>query len=174
MQAIFTSPTRLLSMALAIVLLTLSGPFGTLDYDLPTRLIYWAFVVVASYTAGQVGAVIAGEAFAKRFQPAPRVAILALAASLPAAVVVIIATFVADASTAPNPLVLWFYVFAVCLALVAVMTALDQRITPGSAAEASAPALLGRLPGHSGADCSILRFRITMSTSPRIRAPRWS
>jgi hypothetical protein len=151
MQAIFTSPVRLLAMGVAIALLALSGPFGTLDYDAPTRLIYWAVVVVASYSSGHVGGVIAAEWLGEWLPALPlRVPAIALAASLPAALVVILVTFIVEPDSAPNPLLLWFYVFAVCLALITLLSASGRYGTPALAEVVSelnkAPPLLDRLP----------------------------
>jgi hypothetical protein len=151
MQAIFTSPVRLIAMAITVALLALSGPFGTLDYEPATRLVYWAVVVVLSYTAGQVGAVIAAEKLGERLPVTPlRIPVLALSASIPAALVVIVATLVVEPTSAPNPLLLWFYVFAVCLSLVTFLTMSAKRETPAAvhASEPARPALIERLPLH--------------------------
>lgn len=144
MRAIFTSPVRLLVMASAIALLTISGPFGTFDYDLQTRLIYWAVVVVASYSAGQIGASLADRAMVARQQGLGlRILVMALCASIPASIVVIAVTWVVDAASAPHVLVLWFYVFAVSLALVGVIVVTNRQDMPE---QPSDPAILERLP----------------------------
>lgn len=151
MRAILTAPQRWLAMAAAIALLTLSGPFGTLDYPLTTRLVYWAIVVVASYVCGHTGGAIAGEFFSKTMAVPLRICLIALGSSVPASLVVVLATYIAEPQGMPNPLVLWFYVFAVCLAYVGLLVTMKPRpenATGAESAEPRQPALLDRLPRH--------------------------
>ena len=146
-QAIYTSPVRLPAMAIAIVLLAISGPFGTLDYDPATRMVYWTAVVVLTYAAGQVTGALVYAAFETRGMPmAPRILLGALAASVPTGAIVIIATWIAEPASAPNPLTLWFYAFAVSLALVTLIVVVKARLAPQPIAEPRMPDLLARLP----------------------------
>jgi hypothetical protein len=145
------APQRWLAMAAAIALLTLSGPFGTLDYPLTTRLVYWAIVVVASYVCGHTGGVIASELFSKTMAVPLRIFLIALGSSVPASLVVVLATYIAEPQAMPNPLVLWFYVFAVCLAYVGLLMTMKPRQDDARAPESlepRQPALLDRLPRH--------------------------
>ena len=151
-QAVFTSPRTLVAMAAAVLLLGLSGPFGTLaSFDAPTRLVYWLAVVVLSYSLSRVAAVVAMRSLAPRVSLVPlRVVLSAAIASLPATLIVGLISLIAyGPSENPAPLRLWLYCFAVALALVTLI-AVGERHAPTavqSAAAASAPvALLQRLP----------------------------
>jgi len=151
-QAVFTSPRTLVAMAAAVLLLGLSGPFGTLArFDAPTRLVYWLAVVVLSYSLSRVAAVVAMRSLAPRISLVPlRVVLSAAIASLPATLIVGLISLIAyGPSENPAPLRLWLYCFTVALALVALI-AVGERHAPTavqSAAPAPAPvALLQRLP----------------------------
>ncbi len=151
MRDILFSLQRWLAMAAAAGLLTLSGPFGTLDYPLSTRVVYWAIVVVASYVCGHTGGVIAGEFLSKTMALPLRICLIALGSSVPASLVVVLATYIAEPQSMPNPLVLWFYVFAVCLAYVGLLMSIRPGPDDAMGAESPElpqPALIDRLPRH--------------------------
>lgn len=91
LQRLVTSPPVLGGMALAILVLTVAGPFGTFaDLDLPVRFAYWTLVVTATYLIGRSAITFAGEAL-RPLVPAfwPRLLLAALLASLPIGAIVI-------------------------------------------------------------------------------------
>ncbi|KKC37929.1 hypothetical protein WH87_09725 [Devosia epidermidihirudinis] len=152
MQAVFTSPRTLVSMAAAVLLLGLSGPFGTLEsFDAATRLVYWLAVVVLSYTLSRAVAVAAMTSLAPRITQLPlRVTLSAFIASLPATIVVALVSLVAYSSgDQPSLVRLWLYCLAVALALVSVIAVTERSAPVAELALPAAPvqaAILQRLP----------------------------
>jgi DNA-binding LytR/AlgR family response regulator len=152
MQAIFASPRTLMCMVAAVLLLGLSGPFGTFEaFDGVSRLVYWLFVVVFSYAFARTAAGLAMALLAPRiaFQPL-RILLVSLAASVPAALVVITISAIAYGATSPREWAqYWLYCFAVSLALTAILS-VNAEAEAKAAASAQpippAPAIFERLP----------------------------
>ena len=146
-QATFTSPRALVSMAAAVLVLGLSGPFNTFTaFDTPTRLVYWLAIVVLTYAVGQAIAQFTLALLAERVAALPaRIAIATLVCSLPVTVVVIAVNAVAyGGRTSIEPLRLWAYCTAIVLAVVTVMSMAGRGATaadpPAIAKPATSPA----------------------------------
>ncbi|MEO5805566.1 LytTR family DNA-binding domain-containing protein [Devosia sp.] len=150
MQRNLTSPRVLTGMAAAIVVLTISGPFNTLDqFDTPHRLIYWLVIVALTYVLSQGVATVALASLDGRLNAmAPRIAIATAVSSVPSWLVVWGTTFVASGGHANvDPLRLWFYCLAIALAIVAVLVVMarTQKLAEPATVPVPPP-ILERLP----------------------------
>ena len=98
MQAATTSRVSRIGMILAIVLLSVSGPFGTFEsFNVGQRFGYWAVMVVASYLTGKAAATFFLELLASQIsQRWPRLIVAGLLASLPVTIVVMVVNGVAS------------------------------------------------------------------------------
>ena len=131
MRGVLTSPFALGGMALAIVVLGLSGPFGTFEsFNLAERLAYWGAMVVPCYLTGQ-GSVTLLLGSLERRVPArwPRVLIAAVISSLPLTLIVSLVDSIAYRHLAPeNLLSLWFDVAVVTLVIVVSLSVSTERM----------------------------------------------
>ncbi len=153
-RAVFSDRRRWIGMALAVAILSLSGPFGTLaTLSAPARLGYWAVVVVVTYAAGVLSMGLA-EA---RLPPGP---LRRMAGALCTGVLVVLCMIALNLvllgsppTAEPGALPLIF------LAAVLIAVALDWLSAgpaPATDAPASPPRLLNRLdPDKRGALVSL-------------------
>lgn len=149
MRAAFGSPVTRAALAGIVVVVGISGPFGTLDrFALVPRMAYWACVVPLTYGAGMLGTLMAA-AYAPQRPPALRAALNALGS----AVMVALGLGALNAALG-IPLgglravaVGFAAVYVICLVIESVGTVLhaQMRQTP-NAPLAAPPALLARLP----------------------------
>jgi hypothetical protein len=91
MHAVTVSRYSRISLLLATVLLTVSGPFGTFQsFSMGQRFGYWAVMVAAGYLTGQAATTffltVLGERISQRW---PRLIVAGLLASLPVTIVVL-------------------------------------------------------------------------------------
>ena len=156
MRALATSPRAWAGMAVAGIVLGLSGPFGTYDdFALAPRLAYWLTMVVLTYGVGYF--VIAAVTTAtRRVVPilALRVGLAGIAAGVPVTLTVIgtnIAIYGEQQGIAP--LTLWGYCTAISIAVATAMVLFSPRAYGSGAAPeteahaiAAPPPLLERLP----------------------------
>jgi DNA-binding LytR/AlgR family response regulator len=162
MQAAVTNRYSRIGMIVAVVLLTVGGPFGTLSFSPGQRLVYWAAMIVASYVVGTGAAAYFLELLAGQIaQRWPRLIVGALLTSLPVTIVVLLVNGIArrhmDVSEA---LGIWLdatlVTLAVVLALVSLRAAsagaagaIAAESGPAPAPPAAAPqqpAILERVP----------------------------
>jgi DNA-binding LytR/AlgR family response regulator len=160
MRHLVTSPVALGGMAMAVLVLAVSGPFGTFAELGPSeRFAYWALVVAPTYVLGQGSVTLVAEALRRRIAPFwPRLIVAALVSSLPiGAVVVLINTVFYGELSAEIALKIWFYVAVVTLAVTVVLGAAGMHVRQLLADAAvpavapppetsSAPAILERVP----------------------------
>ncbi|WP_244488312.1 LytTR family DNA-binding domain-containing protein [Devosia sp. Root436] len=150
MQASLTSPRVLIRMAGASLVLAISGPFDTLSqFDLPGRLLYWLVIVVLSYVSSHAVARLTLDRLAHRLRrPPQRIAVAALAGSIPAWIVVYGVTVIASPGAQVPPLRLWFYCLVVSAVVVTMMVALAPSVPPVTTLPPAPepPPILARLP----------------------------
>ena len=143
MRRLITSPVALGGMAVAVLVLAVSGPFGTFaELGASERFAYWALVVALTYVLGQGSVTLVAEALRRRIvQFWPRLIVAALVSSLPIGVVVVAinAGFYRELSV-EFALKIWFYVAVVTLAVSVVLGATGMRMRQ-LLAEAAAPAV---------------------------------
>ena len=150
MHAVITSRYALIGMGLATVLLTVSGPFGTLtSLNISQRFAYWAVTVGGGYLVGMGAATLAIELLRLRITSRwPRAIAGALFAGLPVTAVVLLVDAVAhwhfDAASVPQ---IWLYCTLVTLVVTLALSAISE-VAAKSDAEVSAtpPAILERVP----------------------------
>lgn len=155
MQAVYANPLSLATMAAAVALLTLGGPFGTATgLGSGQRFLYWAAVVCGTYTIGRgLAPIVAGRLNALVGNRWVRLAILGLVLAVPVSLFVCLVEAVAygrmDAARAFN---IAINATAICLVFTGLLSMLDERFraiaeTPPNAAPAGGAApILERLP----------------------------
>lgn len=146
-RAILTRRMVLGGLALAIVILTLSGPFGTDDTLAPSaRAAYWATVVVLTYTAGVlVNRLFAGNGWGEGAWRIVSVLVTALVAT----VIVLALNYVTFDRTPLGMHAGWFLTVEILVVAVLVSAGLYVWTRPApDTGETSPrpPALLDRLP----------------------------
>ena len=153
MQGVFTSRITPFAMLVAIVVLTVSGPFGTFQtFNLGERLAYWTANVVLSYSLGQGTAkLLLGVLKRWISERWLRAIVSALLSALPVTVVVVAVNAVAYRRFEwDDVLPIWLYVTLVTLVIVIALVALDvrlQAVEPAAAAAAPGlPPILERVP----------------------------
>ncbi len=148
----FSSPLELGGMGLAIVVLSLSGPFGTFQsFDLAQRFAYWAATVVACYGVGQlVGSAAMALLPQDRLPRWPRVIAAGLITGVPVTLAVLAVNAVAYRSWFPaDPVSVWLYATTITVVVMVALVLISDRIR---AAEGTAPseprraAILDRVP----------------------------
>jgi len=152
MHAVMVSRYSRISLLLATILLTVSGPFGTFQtFNLGQRLAYWGAMVVAAYLTGQGAATFFIELLRQHITSRwPRVVLGALLAGLPVTAVVLTVNSIAyqhfDTTEAFQ---IWLYdeviVVVVVLALSAIKEVMATPSLPGqmnASAVREAPAVL--------------------------------
>ena len=97
MHAITTSRYARISLLLATILLTVSGPFGTFEsFNIGQRVAYWGVMVVTSYVFGQGLVTLFIELLRARIASKwPRAIIASLLAGLPITLIVLAVNSVA-------------------------------------------------------------------------------
>jgi DNA-binding LytR/AlgR family response regulator len=141
MHAVTVSRYSRISLLLATVLLTVSGPFGTFQsFNVGQRLAYWGVMVVAAYVTGQGAGTFFIELLRERIPSRwPRVILGALLAGLPVTVVVIAVNSVAyQRFVAAEALQIWLYVEIIVLVVTLALSAIKEAMA--GAAVAAAPA----------------------------------
>jgi hypothetical protein len=161
MQAVGSSRYTRIGLMLAIVLLAVSGPFGTYEgSSVGQRFAYWAIMVIASFVAGQIGASFFIELLREHIsQRWPRVLAGGLLASLPVTIVVLLVNGLAHPQVpVAESLTIWFYTAIVTLVVVVALVTLRDfmaaaPVAPGAATADEAatlrpapPAILERVP----------------------------
>ena len=137
MQAATTNRISRIGMILVIVLLAMSGPFGTFQsFNLGQRFGYWAVMVVASYLTGQAGSTFFLELLRGQIsQRWPRVIVAGLLASLPVTIVVMVVNGVAYQHVdIQSSLMIWLYAIIVTLAVVVMFVTLSEVMAGAPAA----------------------------------------
>ena len=152
MHAVSASRYSRISLLLATVLLTVSGPFGTFQsFNLGQRLAYWGVTVVAAYLAGRGFVTFFVELLRGRIASRwPRAIFAALLAGAPVTIIVLAVDSVAyQRFDTAGALQVWLYVtlvtVAVTLALVAIAEA-TAGTPPAGVAAAPPPPIIERVP----------------------------
>ncbi len=141
MQTALTSRNSRLGMMLAVVLLSVSGPFGTFEqFSYGPRFVYWAVVVLTTYVAGQGATTLAIQWLRPRIgQKWPRLVVGSLAGALPVTLILVIINTIAFGRFQPDDIVkLWLYATIVTVIVVLVLTALGDALR-GQTGTAAAP-----------------------------------
>jgi DNA-binding LytR/AlgR family response regulator len=155
MHAVTTSRYARISLLLATIVLSVSGPFGTFEsFNIGQRFAYWGVMVVASYVIGQGAATLFIELLRPRIASKwPRSIVAALLAGLPITVIVLTVDSVAyQRFDAGSALQIWLYVtlitLVVTLALVAIADVMAGAPAGGAAEAAGSapPPILERVP----------------------------
>ena len=139
MQAALQNRYSRIGMVFAMVLLAVSGPFGTFQsFSVGQRFVYWAIMVVASYLAGQAAAtfflVLLAQQISQRW---PRLIVAGLLASLPVTIVVLIVNGVAYRRVpAADSLMVWLYCVIVTLVVVVLFASFKDLMTTPAVATA--------------------------------------
>ncbi len=93
MHGAFTAPKVLGGLAIAAVLLGVSGPFQTFEaFALPARLAYWLTICTLTFAAGFFAGTYVELALERRFSEWPRFAV----ASLATAIAVVVTVFLVN------------------------------------------------------------------------------
>ena len=147
MQGVFTSRLTRLALLGAIVVLGISGPFGTYQaLHIVPRFIYWAATVGLTYLAGQGSSTFWIETLRPHIaQRWPRVLVAALLTSVPVAVIVIAVNSIAYWHIEPREwLNIWLYVALIVVVVVAALVAFGQQLRQdvAAAAASAAPAVV--------------------------------
>jgi len=107
LQAGFAAPRLLVVLAALIVVLGLSGPFGTFSAaDLPHRFVYWAAVVFSTYALSRVVIRLAGR-YLPPWPPLPRAVAEAVVCGVPVTLLVLGINYIAFGDSGIDPLLLW-------------------------------------------------------------------
>jgi DNA-binding LytR/AlgR family response regulator len=152
MRGVFTSRLTRFGLIGAIVVLGISGPFGTYQaLPVAQRFLYWAASVGLTYVVGQGVATFCIETLrpviASRW---PRVIVSALLTSLPVTAIVIVLNSIAYWQVAPREwLGIWFYVTLVVLVVIGALVAFGHQLRQEVAAAVAAvpPADAGAVNG---------------------------
>ncbi len=150
MRSIFTSIRAWAVMVGVVLVLGLSGPFGTFEaLELPQRLVYWAVIGVTTFGAGAFVSTWGAEALKKRNAPVwVHLPVNALTATLPVVPIVMainLMTFGRYEVDTPTLVQMFFYVFVVAFAVSTLFLIFEiSRPEPEKTAP-RAPKLLERL-----------------------------
>jgi len=139
MHAVTTSRYSRISLLLATIVLTVSGPFGTFEsFNLGQRLAYWGVMVVAAYVAGQGAATFFIELFRPRIAAKwPRVIVAALCAGVPLTAIVLAANSIAyQHFDAAEALQIWLYVTLITLVVTLALATIADILGGGTATAA--------------------------------------
>jgi hypothetical protein len=150
-RQVFNRPTVLVALVAAIVILGLSGPFGTLQMmRLGPRLAYWAVVAAATFATGAFVAAALNRALHGR-QTAPWLipAMIGLATGVAVTVVVLVINYLTFGVTPAEPGYFWGLATNV-LGIAAVIAVVMQVTSPigvstVAPAEDARPPILDRL-----------------------------
>lgn len=146
MQAALGSRYSRVGMILAVVVLALSGPFGTFEqFNFGQRLGYWAIVVLTTYVIGQGATTLAIEWLRPRIvQKWPRLLVGALLGALPVTAALVTINAVAFGHFSSDDVVkLWLYATIITVVVVVVLTTIGDALraqAPEVAIAAGAPA----------------------------------
>jgi DNA-binding LytR/AlgR family response regulator len=146
MQGVFTARLTRFGLIGAIVVLGISGPFGTFEaFQVGQRLVYWAATVGLTYVVGRGSATFCIEILRPHIaQRWPRLIVAALLTSLPVTMIVIAIDSIAYWHLEPrNWLNMWFYVALIVLAVVGAMVGFRQQLRRDVEAAAAAPVPAG-------------------------------
>ena len=154
-QVQFASRRVLAAMAAVVVVLGLSGPFGTYaEFGVAQRLVYWFAVVALTYAIGHFTSALAllliGERIVGRRW---RLLAAGIICGVPVTAIVLLINAVAfNGQPGIDPLLLWLYCTAIVIAVQFVLGALLPRAPAASTASAGTstaprpPAILERVP----------------------------
>jgi DNA-binding LytR/AlgR family response regulator/type IV secretory pathway VirB2 component (pilin) len=158
MQGVFTSRISRFALVIAIVVLAVSGPFGTFEsFNLGQQLVYWAVMVLLSYLVGQgLFGLLADTLRPLIAQRWPRLVVAAMLTAVPVAAIVFAVNSVAYQHLAWSSLLpIWLYTTLVTLVIcIAVATLREQlrqagaTVVPAALATATPapPPILERVP----------------------------
>ena len=142
MQAATTNRFSRVGMILAVVVLAVSGPFGTFQsFNLGQRFAYWAITVFCCYLTGQGAATYFIEVLRDQItQRWPRVIVAGLLASLPVTIMVLVINGVAyQHMDVQESLTIWLYATIITLAIVVLFVTLSDLTHPVAATEGGVP-----------------------------------
>jgi hypothetical protein len=153
MHAVTTSRYARISLLLATVLLTVSGPFGTFEsFNVGQRLAYWGVMVVVAYLVGQGAGTFFVELLRARVTSRwPRTILAALLAGIPVTLIVLVVNSIGyqrfDFAAAPQ---IWLYVTLITLIVTLALVAIDDLMAgatkpAGAVAEPTPPPILERV-----------------------------
>lgn len=154
LQAAFGAPRLLILLAALVLVLGLSGPFGTFSAsDTPHRFVYWAAVVVSTYGLGRVVLRLAAR-YLPAWPPPARGAAEAVICGVPITLLVLGLNFLTYGDSGLDPLLLWVSCTLIAGAAIAVVqlggfwgpVPADQAATAEETAGAARPAILERIP----------------------------
>jgi hypothetical protein len=146
----FSAPRLLVVLAALILVLGLSGPFGTFSSsDTPHRFAYWAAVVLSTYGLARVVIRLAMR-YLPPWPPLPRAIAEAVICGVPVTLLVLGINYLAFGDSGLDPLLLWVSCTLIAGAAIAVAQLGGWGDAPppeGLAASAEArPAILDRVP----------------------------
>ena len=131
MQSVLANRYSRVGMLLAVVLLAVSGPFGTFEsFTVGQRFVYWGAMVLASYVTGQGAAkfflTVLSDQIVSRW---PRAIVAGLLTSLPVTIVVLLVNGLAQQHVeVEESLLIWFYCVLVTLAVVVTFVGLSELL----------------------------------------------
>lgn len=149
MHAVTVSRYSRISLLLATILLTVSGPFGTFQsFNFGQRLAYWAAIVVTSFVAGQGAVTFFVEVLRARIARRwPRMILASLLAGLPVTLVVLTVNSIAYQRFDPTEaLQVWLYVTIVTGMVTAALVAIADLMAGAPAPQPSAPTPMAAAP----------------------------
>lgn len=152
LREVFSSPVQLAAMGLAIIVLGLSGPFGTFQsFDLAQRFAYWGAMVVAAYATGQaVGSATMAMLPARPLPRWARVLAAGLITGLPVTLVVLAVEDIAYWQLLPpEPFSVWLYTTVLTVVVMVAIVLIDERIKAAEGTSIPSPrpaAILERVP----------------------------
>jgi hypothetical protein len=175
MQAATVSRYSRIGMILAIVLLAVSGPFGTFQsFNIGQRVGYWAVMVVGSYLVGQAAATFFLELLREQIDRKwPRVLLAGLLASLPVTMGVLLVNGVAYQHVGvADSLSIWMYTTLVTLAVVVVFVSFGELMGGAQAnqTEGVAPAAAETPPPMQAAATPPVLERVPLPQRGRLLA----
>lgn len=150
MRDLFTSIRAWAVIVGVVLVLGLSGPFGTFEaLDLPQRLFYWVSVGVTTFAAGSFFSTWSAEALKRRNAPIwvhlPVNAVMATLPVVPIVMAVNLVVFGGYEVDTPTLLQIILYVFVVAFAVSALFLLFEISRPKIEAAGPRAPRLLDRL-----------------------------
>ena len=144
MHGAFTAPKVLGGLAIAAVLLGVSGPFQTFEaFALPARLAYWLTICTLTFAAGFFAGTFAEAALERRLSEWPRFMVASLATAIAVVVTVFLVNLIslrAALSDWATMLELAAYVVVISFAISAAFRLFAEKPAPAQAR------LLSRLP----------------------------
>ncbi len=150
-RGVYASRVALVALAAAIVVLAVSGPFGTFELlNIGERLFYWAVMVVLTYGVGRTVSAVLLELLKRPIgETWPRAIVAALLAALPVTGVIVAINAVAYRGFDWNDVLpAWLYATLPTLVIVVGLVWFGDRLRAAApAATAPAlPAILERVP----------------------------